>query len=271
MSSGKEEAMPGRARSKLAREARTWLVEGGGQGWHGEVEAIDLAAAEAEARRRWPGAAKIYDGSKSAMESTRRRLQARIDRDPGPYAYHEAGHAVVGTLGEGKRRVDRVEIRATCPLEGDFHYLGSTRWKPDRPGSRHQFDHEKPCVAYARIIETLAGRLAEWLHRRGKRAPRLQASDLGCVNYYASHHCRCESLSAYGPNVVQEQLIVWLDGRARRTVAHHWDQIEHVARALIERRELSGEEVKRLMGEIGPNSGSPEDIQERLRFFRLVR
>lgn len=81
--------------------AREWTVyEIGGHCHLGIVFAIAHRTAKVVAATTWPGL-DVYPVLSSAFEHQRRRMQERVDRNPWPSAYHEAGHAV-GGCGPGR-------------------------------------------------------------------------------------------------------------------------------------------------------------------------
>ena len=152
-------------------------------------------------------------------------------------AYHEAGHAVMAQL--CGRRLTEVEI------VGDEDHSGSVQSLrfADEHGSVH--DPALPTAPIERrLLCTAAGMVAENL------ATGRQEWDESCEDLDAAVHLAmkvvgdCERVVPY-LEIVREHTEELLRGQ--------WRAVEALADALVERRRMSGEEVRRLLVPLLPS------------------
>jgi Peptidase family M41 len=247
-------AKRGRPTSTGLADPRLWVVYSHDDQILGEVEADELEAARAAAAAAgWPDSPRLRVCHKRSVEKLTRQNQAKIERDPGPIAYHEAGHAVLGILMD-RRRLIRVEVRARFLATNDT--LGRVEWAPDRASFDH-FGKRNREVIEARIMVVMAGPIAESVHRGRKRLLPLRESDLRAATQLGLFQCGGIGLCVTGKdNIILQRYLEWLTERSRFAVRELWDQIDHVAKALIERRELSGRDVKLLLAEVTERVGN---------------
>jgi ATP-dependent Zn protease len=156
-------------------------------------------------------------------------------------AYHEAGHAVASRdLGLGVRRVTIKPNPKTGT--GGICKAGSALKRRHNPesddGDRNRMRMECDVVAL------LAGQEAE-AHFRGRynfggaRVDREGANDL--LSYFVS--------PGRGPQEEFRTYFKLLRLRTRRLVLHRWPMIQEVAKRLLERETLSGDEVEQAIVE----------------------
>ena len=183
-------------------------------------------------------------------------------------AYHEAGHAVLGT--DHGRRVHRISLRTA-----EAH-AGITQWEPDPPemrvllgalDGRHPLDGLMPDAfrfACRRMVETLAGKAAaelavptigrqpepleERLPRRPPPAsasvtPRLQAAEAAEPDprRHDDDEIALDMAMALVGYPTTGPLLGWMRAEARRACSERWPVIESVASALLAAETLDAE------------------------------
>jgi hypothetical protein len=219
-----------------------WLVYIDRGGLLGEIEAERSTEAMAAAERCWPEhAGCLQVASKPAMERQQRKLERQAERELPRRAYHEAGHVVFAhNLGPGVQRVSlRVQV---CSAGGRFDpYADSTgitefkRWPRNVVLSSHNFRDQ----AEAKILTAMAGPMAEARFRGCRMVwQRFSGSDAQVVNTLAPHHS-----GGFSP-ACTAAYIAYLRARATEELEVCWHLVEALAAALIERRELSKQEIR---------------------------
>lgn len=184
---------------------------------------------------------------KRSPHARRTTPPGRPSRELTATAHHEAGHAVVSlALGRAVRRVSIV------PNPKD-DTLGHCRGYPSRRLARVSFlpFEEARRVVEVRALVLFAGGLAEaeFLGRANRVGAQGDREDLADLLLIATGSAA--EAAAYGN---------WLCERARNMVLAHWHQIQAVAGALLERKVLSGAEVRELYwNPIRPPAQPPPD------------
>jgi hypothetical protein len=151
-------------------------------------------------------------------------------------AFHEAGHAVVG-FHEG------IRLRSASIIP-DADRDGVVRWhSPFRaPGlvaleTGVSYQARRRIEKYARAV--LAGNLAQRKFRARSIRSWHPYSDFVVAENFVSRACRSrEECVAY---------LELLSVQANDTLKFRWDQVETVAAALIDRKQLSGSELLALL------------------------
>lgn len=152
-------------------------------------------------------------------------MTARNDRRDLVTAHHEAGHAVAAiVLGVPVRHATII------PDEPDAQgrTLGHVRFRSG--------DADLPSLGHRLLIVTLAGPAAQ-----RRFAPRSPIRANAVCDF---HHARLDSETCSSSPAAARSLHRWAQHEARALVAREWLVVEHVAAALIERRTLSGDEIR---------------------------
>jgi len=165
-------------------------------------------------------------------------LETRIDAEAEERAtaYHEAGHAVMAALcGE---RVTGVEIR------GDDEHWGSVRALRFEPRPRAEIDPTVPTAHLERrILCALAGMVAESI-ATGRAGWDERSEDLDVAVRLAIRVVGdCERVLPY-LETARDHL--------EDLLCRHWTAVEAVAFGLMARREIPGDELRRLLGRMLP-------------------
>lgn len=177
-------------------------------------------------------------------ERERRSLEAT--------AYHEAGHAVASlALGRGVRRVSIVPDLAAGTL-GLATNHGLPSFRPDV-----RDDAPTQAKAEREILILLAGPAAEerFTGRRNRA---------GAAGDHAAAAAAL-ALSLCGDEDEASAFLAWLVIRGRNLIAApgQWIRVAALARALVDRRELSGAEVRRVCVEAMANAVAAHVAGER--------
>ncbi len=161
-------------------------------------------------------------------------------------AYHEAGHAVVGWH-EGLR-LDRVTI-----IPGK-EYAGLVEWE-GLFKSREDPDLEMTpamCERMARHARVnLAGIIAQRRYNARSYREHDDFSDRTTVTHLA------HSLGG-NEEITNAYMRLW-DAQTRAVLDLHWSRVEALAEALLEKRELTGDEAVRVM--LAVDAPSPPAIK----------
>ena len=147
-------------------------------------------------------------------------------------AFHEAGHA----FASWKSRFRIKEASVNPDQESDGHVSGSTGLK------LKSLDYQDPSPArlarlHERIVCLLAGRAAQKHHKpTGLRSFHASADLKGAFDILARIHT---------PNELKH-VFRYLDARATNlvTAPANWHAIEHVARELLKRTVMTGQELE---------------------------
>jgi len=172
----------------------------------------------------------------------RQKLERDIERNIGPYAYHEAGHAVLAhNLSLGVRAV---RIGPTVNRDDGWDSVGKTEYNTKID---ELCDEGRRAMAEDMVVATMAGPIAESHYRRTRVAWHcIVGSDRNVIHRLTLFHCRgCNSskcLKAYE---------VYLRTRSEEWVEDLWPQIEVIAAALIEQRSLTGDQVADTLRRLG--------------------
>jgi ATP-dependent Zn protease len=148
-------------------------------------------------------------------------------------AYHEAGHAVAAwTLGYRP-------TTATILAAGDS--AGQVRHENPFPGISLEFDgSDRTRLRVERaIMICFAGPVAQKRYRPTSWRGWHGAADYATAAELAFRVC--------GSREIASAFLKWLDLRAGSLIADHWDAVERVAAALLERGALGHEEIASLM------------------------
>lgn len=165
-------------------------------------------------------------------------LEARSDAaaEERATAYHEAGHAVVAALcGE---RLTAIEIR------GDDEHWGSVRALRFESAPRAEVDPRVPTAHLERrILCALAGMVAESI-ATGRAGWDERSEDLDvAVRLAIRVEGDCERVLSY-LETARDHL--------EDLLCRHWAAVEAVALELMARREVPGDELRRLLGRLLP-------------------
>ena len=221
----------------------------------GAIDAPNHHAALALAGKRWPEHINhLHVGSEAFARKMLAKLNARVDRKPEIYAFHEAGHVAVAR--KFGWPVEVVSIRPELHRQGgNFHpwmdsigrvSLDCRFYDLESP---HHREEAEECILYA-----LAGPTAE--HRFRGRSRWHQQTDVAAIS---------EFLLAHAPDEDEAEYLQDLKAGAVVLVDEVWSDIEAVAAALVEQRELSGAEVQRT---VKAKSNTPSEKGATLRARR---
>jgi ATP-dependent Zn protease len=158
----------------------------------------------------------------------------RQSTDEEDTAYHEAGHAVVGAAG------GRAPIFVTIIPDGGA--AGKNEFPKDgRPEFKSHFGDspEKRAYIETRILIEVAGTIAHDL-----RFPE-RGHDAGDANDERCARALIEENAGWADND-RDSYLEQLKKTARGLLQANWPWVEAVARALIERKTISTEEVMKL-------------------------
>ena len=148
-------------------------------------------------------------------------------------AYHEAGHAVLAYfLGVGLKRVSIVRD------EDSRDHLHGGEYGDDTEYTEHMRAFAEEAFWLRMAIMRYAGTEAE---RRLARRWR----NTGAENDYKWAAIALEKITMDWPS--RRALYFYARRRTRLLVENYWPEIEAVARALIERKQLGVEEVRRML------------------------
>jgi ATP-dependent Zn protease len=145
-------------------------------------------------------------------------------------AYHEAGHAVIGCL------YDRPPLSATIVRDGDA--AGRTDFDLEIPIFARSYLNDSPqkrAYAEGRIAGELAGSAA---HDRFKPGRTPDQGD-GCDLYWAKR--LISDLVSWEDN--KDQYLERARTKAAQLVKDNWQWIDAVAKALLEQKTLSRQEI----------------------------
>jgi ATP-dependent Zn protease len=161
-------------------------------------------------------------------------------------AVHEAGHAVVAMLKHVP--ITAVTIRSTAAAQGmaiyTLEYAQSVVLAFEEGSEWAGFS-----VAAPGIMVSLAGRLAEEVFFGSpQHSPVAYAHDEDGITELVARLC-------FGPDE-GDALVDWLTIRTRRLVEARRDQIESVARTLLERESMDGDDVYKAMKAAAPCAGA---------------
>lgn len=158
-------------------------------------------------------------GSRDSASRARRRLQGT--------AHHEAGHAVAQSVLTHVAKLRRVTIVPDARNLG----IAQSHLRPSfRPGVEADLRE-----IVDEIVVLLSGAAAE-------RRFAGRANHVGAQSDY--HKAVALACCVAGGEEEAQAIIRWLLARAARFVEHRWSAIEAVAQALLERKVLSGAEVR---------------------------
>jgi hypothetical protein len=172
-------------------------------------------------------------------------------------AYHEAGHAVVTVaLGRAVRRVSIIR-------RADDNSLGRSRGYPLGGGFQPDVSRSRRSrkTIEERVIIKCAGFHAE-SRFTGRRNHAGAAYDRQEAKEFLSLLAEDEELKKY---------LAWLDVRSKNLVGSQliWRAIEYVARELLERKEITGQDVRRLYQQ-ARSELCPEGKECEMSEFKLI-
>ena len=218
-------------------------------GWHvyrfgsregaflGTVDALNRDTALALAEEQWPEHLDhLHVGSGAFGRKKLAKLNTRLERNPEGYAFHEAGHAAVARrFGWPVRSVSI--LPELYSHGGDFHPQLDSSGRvavdcefPDLESPDHREDAEQY------MLFGLAGPTAEYRFRG--RSQWNRQGDVAAISRY---------LWAHAPEGRDDEYLQELKLKAAALVDEVWPDIEAVAAELVKRRELSGDEVERIV------------------------
>lgn len=147
-------------------------------------------------------------------------------------AFHEAGHAVMGCI------VGRYPVSVTIVPDGPI--AGKTEFEPGVPSFARRYLDESPekrAYTQQRVLTELAGSIAHDLFRSGRTLDRGDETDL-----HWARELMIDLVSWQDHDAYLEQ------ARAKATVLlkEHWQWVETVACALLDRKSLSRAELMTL-------------------------
>lgn len=150
-------------------------------------------------------------------------------------AYHEAGHVVVAN-------VKRIKIKKVT-ITPDEDYLGVVIRQMIEKRVRDGFEFAGVTPAMQVRVESfimmsLAGGIAERKYR-GRANHRGSGADYDTASRLA--------LDATSSGEEATAYLKWLHIRTEQLVSNHWDRIEAVALALLERQTLTAADVDQIM------------------------
>jgi ATP-dependent Zn protease len=163
-------------------------------------------------------------------------------------AYHEAGHAVVAYHLEAEVR--HVTIVPDHFSRGYF-VSGNLFCAPGCGSDRANLERA--------IKICLAGPLAQQRFRRRSYCRRIGRQDYDCATGLARY---------LAGSAGEREFLRYQERRTKSLVDHYWSDIERIARALLERDELSGTEVKNIIEE--PRRLAEEDRADRQRWIEAM-
>jgi ATP-dependent Zn protease len=144
-------------------------------------------------------------------------------------AHHEAGHAVTGCL------YDRPPASVTIARDGAA--AGKAEFDPDIPDFARSYLNQSPqkrAYREARVVGELAGSAAHDILKPGRTPDQGDAHDLHWANELISELVSWEDHDKY-----LEQARV----KAKQLLLDNWEWVQAVARALVERKTLSRQEI----------------------------
>jgi ATP-dependent Zn protease len=153
-------------------------------------------------------------------------------------AHHEAGHAVMGCV------VGRLPLSVTIVRGGPV--AGQTDFEPGVPAfGRRYLDESAPKRAYTeqRVLTELAGTAAHDIFQPGRPHDIADETDLRITRALISELVSWQD---------QEDYLFEAQAKTGQLLKSHWRWVEVVARALLERKTLSREEILSLR----PKSGT---------------
>jgi hypothetical protein len=194
--------------------------------------------------------AKTKDWERWYREKLERKLERNIER----YAYHEAGHAVFAYRSSFGLRSVQLEAIAN-PIGHGWNSLGRTQIGTGR--DLQLYDTKRKVLAEEYLCMIMAGPIAE-SHYRGTRVAwhRLSGSDKTYIQQYSVIHCRM----ANSDDGCRQACIAYLRARTATWVDNWWPDIQKIARALVERRRLTGKQVADILTGISLTPPASEDI-----------
>jgi ATP-dependent Zn protease len=152
-------------------------------------------------------------------------------------AYHEAGHAVMAQL--CGQQITEVEI------VGDEEHSGSVRSLRFAEEHDSELDPNLPTAPVERrLLCTAAGMVAEAM------VTGREGWDEGCEDLDAAVRLAMEVVGDC------ERVILFLElvrEHTRDVLRNHWTAVDVLAGALVDRRRMSGEEVRRLLAPLLPS------------------
>jgi hypothetical protein len=150
-------------------------------------------------------------------------------------AYHEAGHAVL-TLRCG-RKLESVWIGDSADDGGNSQHYDPLWHKSDATGVL-EIAGDDMAMALAGLHIALAGVYAQRKFTGNAHIPMAKSDKHDVENFFVH-----SSLS----DADIRQATREAKANTKSLVAHYWSDIERVAAALLERRKLSGDEVRELL------------------------
>lgn len=167
-------------------------------------------------------------------------------------AIHEAGHAVLAWI--TGRRI----LQVSMVTDLDYSQLRSHRERTTQAGcidlaplsdGANLHEGKYRVLAEREAMIALAGDLAVFRFRGCRWRKNLSAGDLEGLTYAATH-----------AGASQERLNSYLDRLASRTVLYlevFWAHVEALAKALMHRREMTGQQVTAFLREVESQPTSP--------------
>jgi hypothetical protein len=211
------------------------------------LDFIGLGSRSLACDRLWMSGAQVESAVFRWMKQLAGRLRnllRRISPAPAPSTlYHEAGHAVAAiALGIGLKRVS---VRRDWVSEGRTELL--ERWPQHRPGFNPQ-DPKVRLEAESWIIMGRAGDVSERLCSRGQPG---HDPDPG-GRWWDFEHSKELSRLLFPDPRKRKAFLKKIRARTHRLVTDplRWRQITAVTAELARLRELDGEQVARIMGEV---------------------
>lgn len=146
-------------------------------------------------------------------------------------AYHEAGHAVVAFFSGF-----RIEYATILPGDGFSGMMKA------RPQGRFSLDSATPAMRQKTenwILITLAGDIAQRKHApRSSRQWHTTADRQAATDLALSVCGNGESATAY---------LAWLNIVARQLIEGRWDLVDRVAKVLLDRERITGDELRAII------------------------
>lgn len=147
---------------------------------------------------------------------------------PETVAYHEAGHAVVALLQRFNTKTATIKAKGVAAGCVTTAPRGRIDYDSGTPGMRDKIERQ--------IIVTLAGDIAQ-----RKFAPR---SSRRWHTTQDRRDAATLALAVCGSGESATAYIAWLHIRARDIVHGRWNLVEQVARLLLEKGTVTGEEIR---------------------------